>query len=139
MLFFAQCKFRPGIQLFKSRFIWIPGLIQTWYWGVEFQVYFNKSIVWLWCCLFTTRSTSRNPLEILPVCSIAVLINRELHLFLIHERPSLQWLSRKHLPSFALQGLVFEQIFLSTRPEKKFQYLITTSNILIGVIFFGEI
>jgi hypothetical protein len=75
----------------------------------------------------TTRTTSRNPLEILPVCSFAVSINRELHLFLIHERPSLQWLSRKHLPSFALQGLVFEQIFLSTRPEKTFQYLITTS------------
>ena len=52
--FFAQFKFRPGIQLFKhrfrlgiklskSRFIWIPGLKQTWNWEAEFQVYFNKS------------------------------------------------------------------------------------------------
>ena len=54
--FFSQFKFRPGIQvfiygfrpgikLFKSRFIWILGLKQTWNWGAEFQVYFNKSNV----------------------------------------------------------------------------------------------
>ena len=76
---------------------------------------------------FTKRTTSGNSPEILPECAKATSISRELHLFLIHKRPSLQWLSRKHLPSFALQGLVFEQIFLSIRPEKKFQYLITTS------------
>ena len=34
---------RPDIQLFKSRFIWIPGLKQAWNWGAEFQVYFKKS------------------------------------------------------------------------------------------------
>ena len=39
-------KFRPGIQLFKSRFIWIPGLKQTWNWEAEFQVFFNKSHVY---------------------------------------------------------------------------------------------
>ena len=34
---------RPGIKLFKSRFIWIPGLKQTWNWEAECQVYFKKS------------------------------------------------------------------------------------------------
>ena len=55
-----------------------------------------------------------------PELSKAVALNRELQLFLIQTRPSLHWLSRKHSPSFALQGLVFEQILRSIRPEKKF-------------------
>ena len=63
--FFAQFKFRPGIQLvkyrfrpgiklFKSRFFWIPGLKQTWNWEAEFQVYFNKSIV-VYCIKVSTQ------------------------------------------------------------------------------------
>ena len=86
----------------------------------------------------TTRTTNRISPEILPESSKAASKSRELHLFLIHERPSLQWLSRKHLPSFSLQGLVFEQIFFSVRPEKKFQYLQASSSDNTGVIFFGE-
>ena len=60
-----------------------------------------------------------------PELSKAVALNRELQLFLIHTRPSLHWLSRKHSPSFTLQGLVFEQIILSIGSKKDFWYLIT--------------
>ena len=58
-----------------------------------------------------------------PGSSKAVSMMRVLQLFLVQTRPSLQWLSRIHWPSSALQGLVFEQIFFSIGPEKDFWYL----------------
>ena len=57
-----KSRFRPGIKLFKSRFIWIPGLKQT-NWEAEIQVYFNKSKIWLklrTCSIVYVNRDSRN-------------------------------------------------------------------------------
>ena len=56
-LIFFKSRFRPGIKLFKSRFIWIPGLNQTLNWEAEFQVYFKKSRYWCAILLFVEGYT----------------------------------------------------------------------------------